>query len=492
MLAKGLAILALAAVAAVLLRRRSAAVRYVAWAVGMTGLLALPLLSPVVPAWRIPLPSIVAPSVALESAPVPAASDLVARPSRARWPAPSHTPSAATVADRAGEPTGLSLSALAGLPWPLLLTALWVAGSVIAILRLVVGLIRVQGVRRRAAALEVSEWRDDMDTCAAQLGLSYDVDLLTSDEVQVPMTCGWRRPAVLVPSAALHWSDERRRVVLLHELAHVRRGDFGAHVAASLAAALHWLNPLAWIAIKRMRTEREGACDDSRPGLRAVATDYAEHLLDIARTLTNRPAPAVALAMARRSELEGRLLAILDNARARGTARPRIFAVAVLALSLFVLPTRSVPARHVCRSVPADGHRRVAGPTAPAPLPSPAPTPSADTHADPHAPRERPTRRPAPTRFPTAARTRASRVVSWVVSRGSGWEASVRGVGEGAASASAADARHDRRTSVNVARTRRTDRSTKPHARGSRSRWPRPSTTPTRTSVSRRSTPCRT
>ena len=96
MLAKGLAILGVAAVAAVLLRRRSAAVRYVAWAVGMTGLLALPLLSPLVPAWRISVPTMVAPSVTLESAPAPAAADPVVRPSRTQWPAPSHTPAAAS------------------------------------------------------------------------------------------------------------------------------------------------------------------------------------------------------------------------------------------------------------------------------------------------------------------------------------------------------------------------------------------------------------
>ena len=382
MLAKGLAILGVAAVAAVVLRRRSAAVRYVAWAVGMTGLLALPLLSPLVPAWRISLPTMIAPAVTVEFAPAPAAADPVGRTSRAQWPAPSHTPSRPAVADRASEPAGFSLSALADLPWPLLLTALWVAGSVIAIVRLVVGLIRVEGVRRRAAALDVAEWRDDMDTCAAQLGLSYDVDLLTSDEVQVPMTCGWRRPAVLVPTVALHWSDERRRVVLLHELAHVRRGDFAAHVGASLAAALHWLDPLAWIAIKRMRREREGACDDLVLASGAGAPDYAEHLLDIARTLTNRPAPAVALAMARRSELEGRLLAILDNARARGTARPRVLAGAVLALSLVVLPIAALQLGTSAEAFPLMVADELQAPPAPAPTPTPtpAPTPTPTAH----------------------------------------------------------------------------------------------------------------
>jgi len=382
MLAKGLAVLALASIAAVLLRRQSAAVRYVAWAVGMTGLLAIPLLSPVVPAWRIAVPSLLTPSqtptltLGSLSAPETAHLGSATRSSDARAAAPAHHQRVAASGESTITFTAPSSPEAVQLPWPLLLTALWVAGSIVAILRLVVGLIRVNGIRRRAAVVSVAEWRDDMDTCVAQLGLSRDVDLLTSDEVQVPMTCGWRRPAVLVPTVALDWSDERRRVVLLHELAHVRRGDFAAHVAASLAAGLHWLNPLAWMAIKRMRTEREGACDDLVLASGAVAPDYAEHLLDIARTVTNRPAPAVALAMARRSELEGRLLAILDNARARGTARPRMVAVAGLALSLFVLPIAALQLGTAAEAFPLMVTDELQA-AAPRPSPSPAPTPSA-------------------------------------------------------------------------------------------------------------------
>src|SRR5690349_9744951 len=90
MLAKGLAVLALAALAAILLRRRSAATRYVAWAVGMTGLLALPLLSPLVPAWHIAVPAMAAPTLILESEVAPeTATEPSARPA-ARWPAPTH------------------------------------------------------------------------------------------------------------------------------------------------------------------------------------------------------------------------------------------------------------------------------------------------------------------------------------------------------------------------------------------------------------------
>ena len=198
--------------------------------------------------WRIALPSLLPPSatLTLESVASPESSDVgqVASSSEARRPARSHRQHVAGSADGTVALTA-SLPSAAQLPWSLLLAALWVAGSIVAILRLVIGLVRVDGIRRRATVVDVAEWRDDMDMCVAQLGLSRDVELLTSDDVQVPMTCGWRRPAVLVPTVALSWSDERRRVVLLHELAHVQRGDFAAHIAASLAAGLHWLNPLA-------------------------------------------------------------------------------------------------------------------------------------------------------------------------------------------------------------------------------------------------------
>jgi HEAT repeat protein/beta-lactamase regulating signal transducer with metallopeptidase domain len=382
MLAKGLAVLALAALAAIVLRRRSAATRYVAWAIGMTGLLALPLLSPLVPAWHIALPSIAvaAPAAILESSasPEPAAAEPLVKPA-ALWPAPTRKHQTLALSPNPAAPAASSVLSPLNLPWPILLTALWIAGSFIAVLRLAVGLVRVHGVRRRAAALSISEWRDDLETCSAQLGLARDVDLLTSDEVQVPMTCGWRRPAVLVPTVALTWSDERRRVVLLHELAHVRRGDFAAHIAASIALALHWLNPLTWVAIKRMRTEREGACDDLVLACGAGAPDYAEHLLDIARTVTIRPAPAVALAMARRSELEGRLLAILDGARARNSVRPVAVAGAGLALSLVILPIAALQLGTPAEAFPlvvADELQATTPPPTPSPTPKAAPTPT--------------------------------------------------------------------------------------------------------------------
>jgi HEAT repeat protein len=100
--------------------------------------------------------------------------------------------------------------------------------------------------------------------------------------------------------------------VLLHELAHVRRHDLIGHTLGRLACAVYWFHPLVWTAAKQLRSESERACDDLALACGARAADYAEHLLDIVTSVRRDSTPSVALAMARRKEFEGRMLAILD------------------------------------------------------------------------------------------------------------------------------------------------------------------------------------
>jgi hypothetical protein len=116
---------------------------------------------------------------------------------------------------------------------------------------------------------------------------------------------------------AVAWSDERRQSVLLHELAHIRRHDCRVQLVAQAACALYWFNPLVWTAASHLRSERERACDDQVLHFGAQASSYAAHLLDIARELRPSLRPSAALAMARPSDLEGRLLSVLAARRAR-------------------------------------------------------------------------------------------------------------------------------------------------------------------------------
>jgi len=128
----------------------------------------------------------------------------------------------------------------------------------------------------------------------------------------MPFACGVFNATIVLPAECDSWSLDRRRAVLLHELAHVRRHDLVGHTLGRLACAVYWFHPLVWTAAKQLRSESERACDDLALACGARATDYAEHLLDIVTSVRRDSTPSVALAMARRKEFEGRMLAILD------------------------------------------------------------------------------------------------------------------------------------------------------------------------------------
>jgi hypothetical protein len=123
---------------------------------------------------------------------------------------------------------------------------------------------------------------------------------------------------------------------------------------ANIAVAVHWFNPLVWVATRALRAERERACDDAVLALGAAPDDYAAHLLDMVRALGARGGPAPAMAMARRSQFEGRLLAILDRACSRapvGAGRLIAAGAGAVALVLILGGVRSTEAARLPETV---------------------------------------------------------------------------------------------------------------------------------------------
>ena len=120
--------------------------------------------------------------------------------------------------------------------------------------------------------------------CAGHWASGRPVALRLAAEPAMPMTWGTFAPRILLPAEAAGWTDERRRIVLLHELAHVARADSFARSAAAIICALYWLHPAIWYAARRMRLEQEHACDDLVLSLGAKASVYARNLLDVAGT----------------------------------------------------------------------------------------------------------------------------------------------------------------------------------------------------------------
>src|SRR5205085_2589104 len=122
----------------------------------------------------------------------------------------------------------------------------------------------------------------------------------------VPVAFGTYQPAIVIPATAEMWDNDRRRAVLLHELAHVARADYFTQSIALAACAMYWFHPVVWWVAKRVRLERELACDDRVIAAGAEPRDYAGHLLEIAYSFGGRRAPALAVCMARPRQLEGR------------------------------------------------------------------------------------------------------------------------------------------------------------------------------------------
>jgi len=166
-----------------------------------------------------------------------------------------------------------------------------------------------------------------------------------SDRIRTPMTWGILHPVIALPAEASTWTAERLRVVLLHEQAHIARHDFLTQLLAGVACAAYWFNPLVWVGAAAMRREREKACDDAVLRHGAKASDYAQHLLDLA---TSNRVPAMAVPMAQATHLESRIRAALNPAISRRipsrTMRASLALTAVCAvLVLVTVKTQAQP-----------------------------------------------------------------------------------------------------------------------------------------------------
>ena len=327
-------VLALGAVIDFTLRRRaSAAVRHFVWTVAIAAVLVLPLASVTLPAWDVSVP-VLTPAAArgvVEEAPPSAAFARVAGATRSRGAA---LPETATPAASTRQPFDVFAFAF----------AIYSAGVVVLLFRLLAEEFAVRRLAARAAAGADAGWLEPAVRGAKRLGIRRHVRLLHCDEHVMPFTFGTVRPTIVLPETAARWTSERREAVVLHELAHVARRDCLAQRLASLASALYWPHPGVWWAARRLRVEREFACDDRVLSAGAGARDYAHHLLEIAHTFRATPAPATALGMARARQLERRLLAIIDDERNRGGLR-RHAAVGIAATAAaLVLPIASLHA----------------------------------------------------------------------------------------------------------------------------------------------------
>ncbi|GLC23829.1 M56 family metallopeptidase [Roseisolibacter agri] len=372
---KATALLALAAIAdrAVLRRHASAAARHLHWCLALAGLMALPVLGALLPAWRVPLlatapaPAVPAPAVI---APAPAM-----RQERVALPDPTipaaNTMRAPDVLHEAAPAAAVDVRApmLPSLPSPASVAlALYVAGVVALLLKVAAEQRLVRRLARDAAPVDGADWHALLDDVRRTLGVRRGVTLLRGGAPTIPLTWGVVRPTVLLPSNAADWSESRRRAVLLHEVAHIARRDCLTQTLAAVVCALYWPHPGAWWAAARLRVERELACDDAALARGIRPRDYAGHLLELARgAAAPRGLVTLAVSMATPSQLESRLRAAIDGTRVRTAPGARARTLGALLTAVLLAPVAALRA-----GAAAD----VAVPDAPVAMTTAAPAPA--------------------------------------------------------------------------------------------------------------------
>lgn len=310
---KGAAVLLTALLLGLLLSRMAAARRYALWITAIATLALLPVAMWVLPAWHVlpqtsaardwPLMELRPVSESAELFPLPEDSDFTMTASQPALPLP------AQIAERPSFSWNIS--------WQDVVSALPVAWMLIAGLLLLRLGLSAWRLHRLEATLRPGECAM-LEQTARALGLKRIPTLLIGPHDSVPMVWGVLKARLLLPEGFEIWSEEKQRGVLLHELAHLKRGDPLALWAAQWVKALHWFNPLVWLTFRQLRADQERACDDAvlRQGVRA--SDYAQSLLDLSQH--NRLAPGLslcALTITRCAPVEARVKAILDPQRRR-------------------------------------------------------------------------------------------------------------------------------------------------------------------------------
>lgn len=216
--------------------------------------------------------------------------------------------------------------------WMLWIERIYLAGVAAVALRYVIGFVRALWLR--ATSVHVQD------------------NVRVHRSIRVPLTFGWLRPLILLPEAAMEWPAERRNAAIAHENAHIARRDCLWNFLTQIACAVWWFHPLTWFIASRARKNAEKAADNTvlRNGL--PSADYAQHLLDVARSTAGSWEVAAGIAMAEPSMLESRVVAVLDPASPRTPLTRRAFAVLAATMTLTLAFVTTAIQGHA-QSVPA-------------------------------------------------------------------------------------------------------------------------------------------
>jgi Zn-dependent protease with chaperone function len=243
--------------------------------------------------------------------------------------------------------------------WALFIFLAWAVGASVAMLRLAVGLWRLRQLRSSCKAIDqtsldpqVQKALDSIQTplsktwlstaqlstarAAAKVFVPKPISIAVSEEIRVPAAIGfWKRTIVLPAWTLRELSPEDLNAILLHEFAHLRRGDDWTNLIQKIVRALFFFHPAVWWIDQRLSMEREMACDDAVLAETGNPHGYATCLVSLLEKSMSRRGWTMAQAAVHRArEASLRLTEILNKNRPAAT---RVWTPAVGMVGIFSL-----------------------------------------------------------------------------------------------------------------------------------------------------------
>lgn len=227
--------------------------------------------------------------------------------------------------------------------WGLCLFVGWTAVAGLLLFRLTVGMWRVRHLRRSCRNVDLGTLDPAIVSILRESQSRRRVKLSVSSEVAVPAAIGFLRPTIVFPAWLLsRLSTAEIKVIVLHELAHLRRWDDWTNLVQKIVKAVFFFHPGVWWIENRLTLEREMACDEMVLAQTASPRAYASSLISFAEKLQNARALALAQALVSRvNQISLRVAQILDEKRPRGIGlrKPVLgLSAAMLALALGAAP----------------------------------------------------------------------------------------------------------------------------------------------------------
>jgi TonB family protein len=220
--------------------------------------------------------------------------------------------------------------------------AAWLAGVLMLSLRLILGWRYIVQLRRSARRQALSHLSPMLDRLRLGMAIGKPVVLAASDRVRSPVVVGWLKPLILFPTALVNRLDaDQIEMILAHELAHIRRHDHLVNLVQTVIETLLFYHPVVALVSRRIRIERENACDDLAVHSTGKRLAYVEMLAALERL--RQPGPRLALGV-QDGQILGRIRRLVERSRPRrqmGITLPALLGLMLTAggIGIQMMPT---------------------------------------------------------------------------------------------------------------------------------------------------------